>query len=140
MFCSNCGKEIDNKAVICIHCGCAINNRYGELPKELQRFNWGAFLFTWIWGIGNNSYIAFLIFPIGLFAIIPFVGWIFPFAFSIWLGSNGNELAWKNKQWRDAKHFNEVQELWVVWWLIINGFFILLLFLFFVCLAGMSAN
>lgn len=23
MFCTNCGKEIDDKAVICIHCGCA---------------------------------------------------------------------------------------------------------------------
>lgn len=26
MFCSNCGKEIDNKTIMCIHCGCAINN------------------------------------------------------------------------------------------------------------------
>ena len=26
MFCSNCGKEIDDKAVVCIHCGCAVNN------------------------------------------------------------------------------------------------------------------
>ena len=26
MFCSNCGKEIDDKAVICIHCGCTTNN------------------------------------------------------------------------------------------------------------------
>ena len=24
MFCKNCGKEIDEKAVICIHCGCAV--------------------------------------------------------------------------------------------------------------------
>ena len=23
MFCKNCGKEIDDKAVICVHCGCA---------------------------------------------------------------------------------------------------------------------
>lgn len=26
MFCSNCGKEIDDKAIICIHCGCATHN------------------------------------------------------------------------------------------------------------------
>ena len=26
MFCPNCGKEIDNKATICIHCGIKINN------------------------------------------------------------------------------------------------------------------
>ena len=23
MICKNCGKEVDNKALICIHCGCA---------------------------------------------------------------------------------------------------------------------
>lgn len=23
MFCRNCGKEIDNKALVCVHCGCS---------------------------------------------------------------------------------------------------------------------
>ena len=26
MFCSKCGKEINDEAVICVHCGCAVNN------------------------------------------------------------------------------------------------------------------
>ncbi len=26
MYCPNCGKEIDDKAIICIHCGCATPN------------------------------------------------------------------------------------------------------------------
>lgn len=26
MFCKNCGKEIDDKAVVCPHCGCAVHN------------------------------------------------------------------------------------------------------------------
>lgn len=26
MYCSNCGKEIDDKAVICVGCGCATKN------------------------------------------------------------------------------------------------------------------
>ena len=26
MFCSRCGKEIDDKAVICVHCGCSVGN------------------------------------------------------------------------------------------------------------------
>ncbi len=25
MFCRNCGKEIDDKAAICVHCGVAVN-------------------------------------------------------------------------------------------------------------------
>ncbi len=26
MFCTNCGKEIDDNAVVCVHCGCATQN------------------------------------------------------------------------------------------------------------------
>ena len=26
MFCSKCGREIDNEAVVCVHCGCATMN------------------------------------------------------------------------------------------------------------------
>ncbi|MFI3293127.1 MAG: TM2 domain-containing protein [Rikenellaceae bacterium] len=26
MFCKNCGKEINNNAVICVHCGCSVGN------------------------------------------------------------------------------------------------------------------
>lgn len=26
MFCSKCGKEINNEAIVCIHCGCAVKN------------------------------------------------------------------------------------------------------------------
>lgn len=29
MFCKNCGKEIDDKAVVCIHCGVATDNLNG---------------------------------------------------------------------------------------------------------------
>jgi TM2 domain-containing membrane protein YozV len=27
MFCSNCGKEIDDKAVVCVHCGVPVSNK-----------------------------------------------------------------------------------------------------------------
>ena len=33
MFCSNCGKKIDDKAVVCIHCGCAVGN-YGQAANN----------------------------------------------------------------------------------------------------------
>ena len=26
MFCSKCGKEVNDDAVVCVHCGCAIEN------------------------------------------------------------------------------------------------------------------
>lgn len=27
MYCSNCGKEIDNEAVVCVHCGYPVENK-----------------------------------------------------------------------------------------------------------------
>ena len=33
MFCSKCGKEIDNEAVICVHCGCPTSN-FEKSKKE----------------------------------------------------------------------------------------------------------
>lgn len=35
MYCSNCGKEIDDKAVICIHCGCATQNSIQKPTKSM---------------------------------------------------------------------------------------------------------
>ena len=34
MFCSKCGKEINDDAIICIHCGCGVNNKKidGDAP------------------------------------------------------------------------------------------------------------
>jgi hypothetical protein len=32
MFCKNCGKEIDDKAAFCVHCGVAVNEK--EKEKE----------------------------------------------------------------------------------------------------------
>ena len=67
------------------------NNTSGEgkgalVPEELKGWNWGAFFLTWIWGIGNSTYIALLMF-------IPLVNMILPFV----LGAKGNEWAWKNR-------------------------------------------
>lgn len=33
MFCKNCGKEIDDKAVVCVHCGVAVNDE-GLNPED----------------------------------------------------------------------------------------------------------
>lgn len=30
------------------------------VPPEIDRWNWGAFLLNWIWGVGNNTFIALL--------------------------------------------------------------------------------
>lgn len=42
MFCSKCGKEIDDEAVVCVHCGCATGVRKkAEVSKEPYKLSTG---------------------------------------------------------------------------------------------------
>jgi hypothetical protein len=79
------------------------------VPAEINRWNWGAFFLNWIWGIGNNTFIALL-------TLIPFFGTlIMPFV----LGANGSKWAWRNGRWDSVEHFKRVQRLWAIWGLVI---------------------
>ncbi|RZD22137.1 hypothetical protein [Pseudoalteromonas sp. MEBiC 03485] len=86
-----------------------------NLPEGIKGFSWGAFLLTWIWAIGNSTWI-------GLLALVPYVGFIV----SIYLGFKGREMAWQNKRWDSVEHFQRVQKQWSFWGvLIIGGIFLL---------------
>jgi cytochrome oxidase complex assembly protein 1 len=71
------------------------------VPPEIKGWNWGAFFLNWIWGIGNSTYIAFLMF-------VPLVNIVMFFV----LGAKGNEWAWRNRTWRDVEHFKQTQRKW----------------------------
>lgn len=73
------------------------------VPPEINRWNWGAFLLTWIWGIGNSTFIAFLMF-------VPFVNFIMWFV----LGAKGSAWAWQNKQWDSVEDFKRTQRKWAM--------------------------
>jgi hypothetical protein len=75
-----------------------------EVPTDLRRWNWGAFLLNWIWGLGNNTYIALLMF-------VPVVNFVMPFV----LGAKGSAWAWRNKHWESVEQFKHVQRLWTIW-------------------------
>lgn len=75
-----------------------------RVPDEIRGWNWGAFILNWIWGIGNQTYIAFLMF-------VPFVNLGMAFV----LGAKGNEWAWRNKRWDSVEHFKRVQRKWGFW-------------------------
>ena len=78
------------------------------VPREIQGWNWGAFLLTWIWGIGNNVLLALL-------TLVPIVGLVMWFV----LGVKGTEWAWQNKRWDSVEHFQRVQRTWTKWGLIV---------------------
>jgi hypothetical protein len=74
------------------------------VPAEIDRWNWGAFLLNWVWGVGNNTFIALL-------TLVPFVGLVMPFV----LGAKGSAWAWRNGRWDSVAHFKRVQRLWAIW-------------------------
>ncbi len=74
MFCSNCGKPIDERAVICVHCGCQI--------KDLQVLSGKSWLVTLLLCVFLGSVSAHRFYTgyigIGILQIITFGG------FGIW--------------------------------------------------------
>ena len=115
--CPSCKRPIIPGAAVCNSCGASLSLRTIEeplgsaltpvsqepsseflntsgqgsgaaIPPEIEGWNWGAFLFSWIWSLGNSVWI-------GLLALIPYVGFIMHFV----LGVKGNKWAWENKKW-----------------------------------------
>src|SRR3990172_2673818 len=101
----------------------------GLVPGEISGWNWGAFLLSWIWAIGNNKFdmavyglasytLSFLIGPLG---------WLAELAISVILGMKGNEWAWQNKKWRSIEHFKKTQKTWLKWGIVASILDVLLL-------------
>ena len=74
------------------------------IPDGIEGWSWGAFLLTFIWSIGNRTWI-------GMASVVPYVGWIM----HIVMGIKGRTWAWQNMRWESVEHFNEVQRKWNIW-------------------------
>lgn len=71
-------------------------------PKCLNKFSWGAFLLSWIWGVCHSVWISLL-------CLIPYVNFVMVFV----LGFNGNRWAWENcKDRMTAEEFDARQKSW----------------------------
>lgn len=89
------------------------------VPAAAGKWNWGAFLMSWIWGLGNRTYIALL-------CLIPVVNLVVIFV----LGAKGGAWAWKNRPWDGVEHFTRVQGLWTAFGLgLLAGYAIALVIL-----------
>ncbi len=91
----------------------------GPFPAELHGWNWGAFFFTWIWGLAHSVWISLVV----LLSFIPIIGWILGFGMSIALGLKGNEWAWQHRKFESVEQFKKVQHAWAKWalWFILLG-------------------
>lgn len=95
---------------------------------HLRRWNWGAFAFTWLWGLFNGAYLPLLGIPI---ALIPSVdlwrhalpgggsawvstGTLLFAAWSVYCGVMGDRWGWKGRKWGDVAHFRRAQRGWAI--------------------------
>lgn len=76
-------------------------NNIERMPKEIKKWNWGAFFLSFIWGIAHKVYFSLLFF-------VPFFGLLVPFI----LGFKGNEWAWKKDNWENVEEFKRSQKKW----------------------------
>ena len=86
------------------------------IPKEVRGFNWGAFGFSWLWGLFNKTYVPLwgLVILVAEFVFRQYAS-IFSLAgliFIIFCGIKGNEWGWKNKSWESIERFKKVQRRW----------------------------
>ena len=77
--------------------------RAATVPAGIDQWNWGAFLLNWIWGLGNNTFIALLMF-------VPFVNLVMAFI----LGAKGSSWSWQNKRWDSIEQFRAAQRKWAM--------------------------
>lgn len=115
---------------------------YDQVPPELQgKFNWGAFLLTWIWGLNHKAYITLLSLALVIvqwvFGILTSpgtslsggmnsiaspasnaVGVLFSLTglgLSIYYGIKGYEWAWKSGRFATPDECRRCQAIWG-WW------------------------
>ena len=102
------------------------------LDKELNKFNWGAFWWSWVWGLFNSVrhwtiYVLLALFcldillnviniRIGSRAILllcMFMG-LFRLGLKVYIGIIGNKLAYSAKNYETIETFNKVQRIWAI--------------------------
>lgn len=77
---------------------------------DLNKWNWGAFCLSGLWGFFNGCPWMIL--------INIFFWWLGPIPM-IFFGMYGTRWAWQNKSWTSVQDFEETQDNWATWSLII---------------------
>ena len=104
------------------------NTDYIAQEQYFKKFNWGAFMLSIYWAIGNKSYLALL-------TLIP----IFNIVWVFICGFKGNQWAWDNNDYRDLEEFKKVQDTWNRAGFIAFIIFIIIFVLYFVFIGSIIA-
>jgi hypothetical protein len=80
---------------------------------ELDKWNWGGFLWSWIWAIGHKHY--------GKGVIAFIVSLFIPLVAGIYFGLKGNRLAWETGTYASKEELRQKERTWVKAWFIFAG-------------------
>lgn len=80
-------------------------------PSILNKWNWGAFCLSWIWGICNGIYWPLILIVCNF---LPFIGILCSLGICVYLGLNGNDMAWTRAKQKGTSvySFERRQEKW----------------------------
>lgn len=76
-----------------------------EARPQLDRWNWGAAFFNWIWALGHKLW---------LYALLGFVLGFIPFASFILFGLKGNEWAWDRGGYASVEELRAKERKWAI--------------------------
>ena len=85
-----------------------------DMPKELQDFNWGAFLLTFIWGIKFKAWITLLAIPLIWIQMPLGLNWVLLLILQFYCGFCGNKWAYQTEYWKKPADFRKTQIQWAV--------------------------
>ena len=74
---------------------------YQELAEPDFHWNWGAFMFNWIFGFANKAWLCFLCF-VPLLSIV----WVF------FCGAKGEKWAWESDEFENETAFRATMRSW----------------------------
>jgi len=143
MKCSKCGKDLGDDARFCPSCGeevvveeivteealkapvtspPPVENAHPVTSTAvtdpfLKKWNWGAFLLSWIWAFGHGLVMWGVIGLIACF--VPAIGSLVALGIAIYLGIKGNELAWQTGKYLSIEELKEKERKWTKWAVII---------------------
>lgn len=82
-----------------------------EIDKALEKWNWGAFFCTWLWGVFHRMYWPLLILVV---ACIPYVGQVCSLCLCVYMGLKGSRIAWDSGKYKDFESYKSAQRTWAI--------------------------
>ena len=116
------------------------DNRKYRLPDELNTFNIGACVLAPFWAYNNlpkykiywGIYIIIILLPslaihwlVWLSIIHMLISFIPSIMISILCLIKGNEIAWRNRRFKDIEQFKDIQKKWNIWGYCLLGLYTL---------------